>query len=99
MRFAQRVRSLASVAAVSLCAVAGQVHADVPAPSRDLSAYKEAAIPGGDLMLAAYLLGWVLLGAVAVRAALRQRHTEQQLAELEARWGTAETSAASTEGP
>jgi hypothetical protein len=86
------IRALRSAASRSLavwvlCAAA-QAHAAPQEPSgaaRDLSAYKEESIPGGDLLLAAYLLGWALLGGVAVRAARQQRRTAQQLAELEAR--------------
>jgi len=53
--------------------------------AQDLSRYKEESVPGGNLMLIAYMVLWALLGAYAVRTALRQSRCERDLAALQDR--------------
>jgi hypothetical protein len=52
---------------------------------RDLSKYKEESVPGGQLMIIAYLVMWGLLGSFAVRTALRQGKLEREVAALQDR--------------
>lgn len=52
---------------------------------RDLSKYKEESVPGGSLMIIAYLVMWGLLGGFAVRMALRQGKLEREVANLQDR--------------
>ncbi len=52
---------------------------------RDLSAYKEEQIAGGDLAAAAYLLLWAIIGAYLWRTARRQAVAESALRALEGR--------------
>lgn len=70
--------------------LAGPAAAAAPAtaPSeapRDLSKYKEESIPGGDLMIIAYLVMWGLLGGFAVRLAIRHGKLEREVATLQDR--------------
>lgn len=59
--------------------------AEGAAAAQDLSRYKEESVPGGNLMLIAYMVLWALLGAYAVRTALRQSRSERDLAALQDR--------------
>lgn len=52
---------------------------------RDLSKYKEESVPGGNLMIIAYLVMWGLIGGFAVRTALRQGKLERDVAALQDR--------------
>lgn len=95
----QRVATLAI--AWQLLAASSSASADVPvradpapaapaaaAPAeapRDLSKYKEESVPGGQLMIIAYLVMWGLLGGFAVRMALRQGKLEREVANLQDR--------------
>lgn len=62
--------------------VAEAMQAEAP---RDLSKYKEESVPGGQLMIIAYLVMWGLLGGYAVRTALRQGKLEREVAALQDR--------------
>ncbi len=59
--------------------------AEGAAAAQDLSRYKEESVPGGNLMLIAYMILWALLGAYALRTALRQSRSERDLAALQDR--------------
>lgn len=50
-----------------------------PTVTRDLSRYKEASLDGEVLLLAAYLVLWVLVAGFAFRLAGKQAKTEAQL--------------------
>lgn len=63
-------------------ALAAPAAAEAP---RDLSKYKEESVPGGQLMIIAYLVMWGLLGGFAVRTALRQGKLEREVAALQDR--------------
>jgi hypothetical protein len=64
---------------------AGLAWADGATVAQDLSRYKEESVPGGKLMLIAYMVLWGLVGAYAIRTALRQSRTERDLAALQDR--------------
>lgn len=66
----------------SAAKVAEAAPAEAP---RDLSKYKEESVPGGQLMIIAYLVMWGLLGGFAVRTALRQGKLEREVAALQDR--------------
>ncbi len=65
--------------------VAGAAGTVASAGPRDLSAYKEEQIAGGDLAAAAYLLLWAIIGAYLWRTARRQAAAEAALQALEQR--------------
>lgn len=54
----------------------------VDAPPRDLSKYKEKGVSGGALLVAAYLVLWVLVGLFLARTLLAQARTEAALVDL-----------------
>lgn len=53
--------------------------------AQDLSRYKEESVPGGTLLVVAYMIMWGLVGFLAVRTALRQTRTERDVAALQDR--------------
>ena len=52
---------------------------------RDLSRYKEEKVPGGTLMLAAYMVMWALVAGLVGRTVLRQAKVEAELTDLSER--------------
>lgn len=100
-RFRPFLRQTATLALAWQLLAANSAGADVPvrtdtapapaaatAPAeapRDLSKYKEESVPGGNLMIIAYLVMWGLLGGFAVRMALRQGKLEREVANLQDR--------------
>ncbi|MFZ4578699.1 MAG: CcmD family protein [Myxococcota bacterium] len=54
------------------------------APS-DLSRYKEAPIPGGNLLVAAYFVMWLVLAGFVARLLMRQSRLEAEIRSLEDR--------------
>jgi len=55
------------------------------APARDLSKYKEEPVPGGTLLVVAYAVMWLLVGAFLARLLLRQGQLERDLHALQER--------------
>lgn len=51
----------------------------------DLAAFKEEAVSGGALLVAAYLILWLILGAYVARLAGKQVRLEAKLRALEDR--------------
>lgn len=51
----------------------------------DLSAYKEEPIPGGNLLVAAYFVMWLIVLAFVVRLVLQQARLQADLRALEDR--------------
>lgn len=76
------VRTDAAPATAAPATAAAVAPAEAP---RDLSKYKEESVPGGSLMIVAYLVMWGLLGGFAVRMALRQGKLEREVANLQDR--------------
>lgn len=56
-----------------------------PATSRDLSRYKEEAVPGGTMLVVAYGVMWALVAGFVGRALMAQARTEARIQELEER--------------
>lgn len=81
----RRLRVWPGAVTLVLWASAAWANVALPEPARDLSRYKEEAVPGGTLLVIAYLIMWALVGGYAVRIALRQSRTERELAALQER--------------
>ncbi len=53
-----------------------------PGGAEALAKYKEEPVPGGALLLAAYMVMWALAAALVARVVMRQSRTEAELKEL-----------------
>ena len=87
-------RRLSAAVAASLLVVATWPAQSWAEGARDLSKYKEESVPGGVLLVAAYLVLWALVAAFVGRAVMAQSRVEAEVKDLQERIDLLEEDAA-----